>query len=136
MQEIATHLSTLGSFAAFFLAALALMALFVLVYTWLTPWDEFSLIRAGNNAAALSFAGALLGFVLPLSSAIAHSAGLLDMVVWGVVALIVQVLAFLLARLLDADLRRRIEAGETATAGKLGVLALSVGILNAACMTY
>ena len=51
---------------------------------------------------------------------------------WGPV----QILVFLLARLLDGDLKRRLEAGEIATAGKLATMALAVGILNAACMTY
>jgi putative membrane protein len=130
------QLTTLGSFLAYFAAALVLTAIFVLLYTWLTPWSEFALIRSGNAAAALSLGGAVLGFVLPLASAIAHSVGFVDMVVWGVLAIVVQILVFLLARLIDGDLKRRIEAGEIATAGKLAIMALATGILNAACMTY
>lgn len=135
-MSIATSLGTLGSFLLYFVAAIGLTGVFVFVYTWLTPWNEFALLRSGNNAALLSFSGALLGFILPLASVIVHSHNVIDMLVWGVVALIVQILVFLVERLLDNDLKRRIEAGETAAAGKLGVLALGAGILNAACMSY
>jgi len=135
-MTIATSLGTLGSFVLYFVAAIGLTAVFAFVYTWLTPWNEFALMRASNNAALLSFSGALLGFILPLASVIVHSHSIVDMLVWGVVALIVQVLVFVVERLLDTDLKRRIEAGETAAGGKLGVLALGAGILNAACMSY
>jgi len=135
-MTIALQLSTLGNFVMYFVSAVVLVGIFAFIYSRLTPWHEIALIRAGNNAAAISFGGALLGFILPLSSAIAHSVAFLDMIVWGVVALIVQLLVFLGSRLFDADLKRRIEAGETAAAAKLGVLALGFGILNAACMSY
>ena len=136
MSHIAMQLTTLGSFVAYFAAALVLTGIFILIYVWLTPWHEFALIRAGNAAAALSLGGAVIGFVLPLASVIAHSVSLLDLAVWGVIAMAVQILVFVLARLMDGDLRRRIEAGEVATAGKLAVMALATGILSAACMTY
>ena len=135
-MTIATSLGTLGSFLLYFVAAIALTGVFTLIYTWLTPWNEFALIRSNNNAALVSFSGALLGFILPLASVIVHSHSIVDMLVWGVVAMVVQILVFLVERLLDNDLKRRIEAGETAAAGKLGVLALGAGILNAACLSY
>ena len=135
-MSVALSLGTLGSFALYLGSAVVLTGVFIAIYTWLTPWNEFALIRAGNNAAAISFSGALLGFILPLSSAIAHSVGFSDMLIWGVVAMVVQILVFLAERLQDGDLKRRIEAGEVAPAVKLGVLALGVGILNAACMSY
>ena len=136
-MAIGLQLTTLGNFLAYFVAAVVLTGVFLLVYIRLTPWDEFALIRSGSNAAAISLSGALLGFVLPLSSAIAHSVGFIDMLVWGVVALVVQCVVFLVEqRIFDRDLKRRIEAGETAAAVKLGVMSLAFGILNAACMSY
>jgi putative membrane protein len=135
-MNVAMLLGALGHFILYFVGAVVLTGLFILIYSRVTPWDEFALIRNGSNAAAISFAGALIGFILPLASAIAHSVGYLDMIVWGIVALVVQLLAFLMARVLDRDLKRRIEAGETAAATKLGALALGSGVLNAACMTY
>ncbi len=129
-------LSGLPAFISYFATAGALLALFLGVYLWITPYREIALIRAGNAAAAASLSGALLGFVLPLASAIAHSVSLLDMAIWGLIALIVQLLAYLAARLLLPALATDIPAGQVASGVLTGALALAVGILNAACMTY
>mgnify|MGYP000937304851 FL=1 len=129
-------LAGLTSFLSYFAAAIGLLVLFLLSYVLITPYREFALIRQGNPAAAASLSGAMLGFVLPLASAIAHSASLPDMAIWGSVALVVQLLAYLVARLVLPDLARDIPAGKVATGVFLGALSLAVGILNAACMTY
>ena len=129
-------LAGLTSFLSYFAAAIGLLVLFLLSYVLITPYPEFALIRQGNPAAAASLSGAMLGFVLPLASAIAHSASLPDMAIWGSVALVVQLLAYLVARLVLPDLARDIPAGKVATGVFLGALSLAVGILNAACMTY
>lgn len=129
-------LAGLTSFLSYFAAAIGLLILFVLFYVLITPYREFALIRQGNPAAAASLSGAMLGFVLPLASAIAHSVSLPDMAVWGSVALVVQLSVYLVARLLLPDLARDIPAGKVATGVFLGALSLAVGILNAACMTY
>ena len=129
-------LSGLLPFLAYFLLAMVLLALFVRLYTWLTPHHEFALIRAGNPAAATAFGGALIGFALPLSSAISHSLSLLDCAIWGVIALLVQVGAFMVMRLLLKGLSERIAQGEMASAILVAAASLAVGLLNAACMTY
>ena len=130
-------LAGLPSFLFYFATAMGLLALFLVVYVLITPYREFTLIREGNVAAAASLSGAMLGFVLPLASAIAHSVGLLDMVIWGVIALLIQILVYLVARfLLFPDLSCDIPAGRVATGVFLGALSIAIGILNAACMSY
>lgn len=129
-------LAGLPAFLSYFAAAIGLLALFLLIYVFMTPYREITLIRQGNTAAAASLSGAILGFVLPLASAIAHSVGLADMAIWGLVALIIQVLVYLAARLLLPDLARDVPAGKVATGVFLGALSLAIGMLNAACMTY
>ncbi len=129
-------LAGLPAFLSYFAAAIGLLALFLLTYILITPYREIALIREGNPAAAASLSGAILGFVLPLASAIAHSVGLLDMAVWGSIALVVQLLVYFAARLLLPDLARDIPAGKVATGVFLGALSLAIGALNAACMTY
>ena len=129
-------LQTLPSFLAYFATALALFGLFASLYIRLTPYAELELIRAGNLAAAVALLGALLGFALPLASSIAHSTGLLDMLVWGGIAMLVQALVFLgVARLLP-ELKEGIAAGRLAHGLFLGGSALCIGLLNAACMVY
>lgn len=136
MQMVADSLVNLPWFLAFFAAAVGLTFVYVVVYTWVTPHEELKLIRENNLAAALAFAGSLIGFAMPLASAIAHSISLLDCIVWGIVALIVQLLTFVVVRLLMPQISKRIEAGELAAGVWLGAVSLTAGILNAASLTY
>ncbi|HEY6943352.1 DUF350 domain-containing protein [Dokdonella sp.] len=131
-----SSLATLPEFLAYFATALAYAAAFVLVYVAITPQREIALIRANNGAAAISFGGAFLGFVVPLASAVAHSADIVDCAVWSAVALLVQLLAFVVARALLPDLPARIERDERAAATFAATLSIGVGILDAACMTW
>ena len=136
MQEIAPSLALLPAFLEYFALAIALTVAFLVVYVWATPHREYALIRANNVAAATSFAGSFLGFAIPLASAIAHSVDLVDCAVWGLVALVVQILVFFAARLLVRDLPARIERDERGVAIFAAALSVGIGLLNAACMTY
>ena len=131
-----TSLETLPNFLAYFACALGLLAVFVAAYSAVTPHSEWALIRAGNTSAALALSGATLGFCLPLASAVAHSAGLLDMLVWAVVAGVAQVLTLLALRLLLGNLWGAIERGEMAAGTVVAAGSVAVGLLNAACLTY
>ena len=129
-------LSTLPSFLAYFGVALVLLALFLLIYLNVTPYHEVALIRAGNTAAAVSLSGALLGFAMPVANVIAHSDTLLDLACWGAIALVIQILAYLATRLALPHLNEDIPAGRIAPATLLAVVSLSIGLINAACMSY
>lgn len=136
LEMTLTTLNGIPAFLAYFAVAIALFVAFTVIYSWVTPHHEFELIRANNVSAALAFGGALIGFALPLSSAISHSLSLLDCVIWGLVALVVQVLTFLLLRVLVRQLPERITRGELAAGALSAAVAIAVGQINAACMTY
>jgi len=136
MNEFVASISGLDDFVAYFAMALALVAVFLRVYTWVTPYREIALIRQGNVAAALSLSGALLGFVIPLASAIAHSVAWWDRLFWGAVALVVQLVWYFAVRMIVPNLSQDIPAGKVAQGLFLGAGSLAVGILNAASMTY
>ena len=129
-------LTAVPSFFAYFGVAIVLIAIFLLVYVNVTPYEEVALIRAGNSAAAVSLSGALFGFVMPVANAIAHSESLADLAAWGGVAGIVQILAYLAARFAFPQMNSDIPAGKVAPAIFLAVLSLSVGLVSAACMSY
>ncbi len=95
-MDLAFSLQGIGPFLTYFIAALIAEAVFVILYMMLTPHHEAKLILAGNSAAAISLGGAVLGFTIPLTSAITNSVSLADMAVWSVIALIVQLGVFLL----------------------------------------
>jgi putative membrane protein len=84
----------------------------------------------------VAFSGSLLGFVIPLSAAVTNSSSLGDCAVWGLVALVVQIAAYLLLRLPVGNLSGRIAEGQMAAGIWLGAGSLAAGMVNAACMSY
>jgi putative membrane protein len=129
-------MSGLPSFLLFFGIATGLVAVYLLLYTLATAHNEFALIRQNVISAAVALGFSLVGFALPLGSAIVHAQNILDCLVWGLVALVVQILAYWLVRALLPDLSKRIAAGEMASALFLGAASLAAGIVNAAAMTF
>jgi putative membrane protein len=129
-------LERLADFAEFFGLALALVILYLVVYVLATNHNEFALIRANILSAAIALGMSLIGFALPLSSAIVYTHNLANFFMWGVVALVVQILVYWLVRLLLPDLSRRIAAGEVTAALFLGCASLAAGIVNAAAMSF
>jgi putative membrane protein len=130
------YLSGLPLFAAYFGLGLVLLGAFVFIYLKLTPPREITLSRGGNAAAAASLGGAILGFVLPVASSIENSVSLLDMLLWALISLVVQLLAFLIVRALIPSISKNVEEGQMASGLFLGAVAIALGLLNAACMTY
>jgi len=129
-------LAGLPAFLTYFCTGLVAVLAYLFIYTRITPHNEFKLIRDNNPAAAIALGLSLVGFILPLVSAIAHSVGLLDCMIWAVIALIVQVIVFYLVKVPVPKLSARIAAGELAAAIWLGLSSLAAGALNAACMIY
>jgi putative membrane protein len=135
LDIVGTSLGELPWFLAYLATAVGLTLAYLLIYMWVTPHDELELIRSNNLAASLAFAGSLIGFSLPLASAIAHSVALVDCAIWGLIAIVVQIAIFYLVRLPVPKISERIEKGETASGLWLGATSLTGGLLNAACMT-
>jgi putative membrane protein len=130
--------ATLGGvppFLAYFCVSLVIVVGYLYLYTWMTPHDEFELIRKNVPGAAISLGLSLLGFSLPVASAIAHSANIVDWIIWSLIALAVQLVVFYIARIPVPDLSKRIAAGELAPAIWLGLASLAAGVLSAASMT-
>lgn len=128
-------LSGLPAFLVYFVVATMLVAVYLYVYLWITPYDEFALMREDKPGAAIALGLSMVGFALPLTSSIAHSDNVLDMVIWGLVALAVQIAAYYLARIPMPDLSHRIAQGEMAPAIWLGAASVTAGLVNAASMT-
>lgn len=113
-------------------AACALLVLSSTVYILLTPWKELALVRDGNGAAGLALAGAIAGLAIPLASALASSVGVLDMVIWGGVALLLQLIAYRVVDILLSGLPGRIENDEAGAAIVLIAAKLATAMLLAA----
>jgi putative membrane protein len=129
---------TLDSFLAFltyFGVGLAVLFAAAAIVLLVTPHSEIRLIRAGNTAAAIAFGGSLVGLALPVHSAISHSVSLLDAVIWGLVAAVVQVLAFLVARVASGTLSKQIDENVVSAGIFSAAIAISMGLVNAAAIT-
>ena len=136
MREVLDSFAGFDDFLVYLGISLAYLAVFVAIYIRITPYREMQLIREGNMAASFSLSGAILGFIVPLASAIQHSVSLVDMAIWGLIAMGVQVLAFVVVKLCIPSICRDIPEGKGAQGFFLGTLSLGVGLLNAACMSF
>jgi putative membrane protein len=126
----------ISMFAAYFFGSLAILAVFILVYTLITPYKELKLIRdQGMTAPAISLGGAIIGFTLPLASAIIHTASFVDMLLWSGIAMVVQILVFLGLLLVFPNFVKDVASNKIGPAAFLAALSVAAGILNAACMT-
>ncbi len=118
-----------------FVATVVMLGIAVFVYIAITPFREHALVMQGNVAAAVVFAGAVLAMALPLAAMLAKADLLIDLLIWGVVALLIQLLAFGVACLFMRDLRHQIEAGNLAVAVALVGGQLAVALINAAAIS-
>lgn len=124
------------AFVVAFVAAGLFTVAFKVIYQWATPYHEASLIREGNTAAAIALGGALVGYVIPLASALSNTVSLIEFCAWAALAGVIQISAFTLVRMVVMkDVAARIERGEIAAGVYLMSISLAVGVLNAACMT-
>jgi putative membrane protein len=103
------------------------------LYVLLTPHKEITLIREGNTAAAVSLAGVLVGLSIPLAVSLKASTTLVELALWGVATVVVQLLIFRVVDLILHGLPRRIQDGEMAAAAMLvGAKLATALILGAA----
>ena len=124
------------AFVLAFLAAGGFALVFAALYRLVTPHDEGKLIRGGNVAAAVALGGAVLGYMIPLASALSQTHSLVEFAAWAALAGVIQILVFWVVRKVALpDVSARIERGEVASAIYLLVISVAVGIINAACMT-
>lgn len=122
--------SFVHGFDNFFISTLVaglLLVISCVVYVLLTPMKEMELLRNGNASAGLGLAGVIIGLAIPIASALATSLSLFDLLIWGVVALLIQLLSFRIVDLILKDLPRRIENDEAGAA----ILLIAVKISSA-----
>lgn len=138
MDLIWDSIAGLGNFALYFIIALGLLFLFKIAYAFATPHDEWKLVKEQqNSAAAIGFGGAIIGFAIALAGAVSNSQNLVDFVVWSLVAIAAQCLAFALLRFtFMPKIAERIDNNEISAGIILAAVSVAVGILNSACMTY
>lgn len=126
-------------FIIFFLTALALVVVFLYLYALVTPYDDYKLIFEDNNiAAALGFGGAIIGVSIPLYSALVNSVSYTDFVIWGVIAILIQLIFALIVTRISGkySLESKISQGIVPVGILMAFLSICIGLLNAGSMSY
>jgi putative membrane protein len=127
--------SAIVAHLVYFGIAIVATVVFVAIYVTVTPHREFKLIRQGNIAAAVSLGGALLGYIIPLAKAVSQSESMMDMLAWSAVALVAQLVAYGISRLILPALSSDVHEGKVASGIFLAAMSVGIGLLNAAAMT-
>ena len=133
---ILQSLAGLPAFLLYFCTGLIAVVLYLFVYTRVTRHDEFKLICDNHHAAAIALGLSLIGFVIPVVSAIMHTVNVIDCLIWSVIALVVQIAVYYIVKIPVPNLAARIAAGELAPAIWLGLSSIAAGAINAASMVY
>jgi putative membrane protein len=113
---------------------LALLMAGCIVHMLLTPMKEMQLIRAGNVSAGISVGAVIVGLAVPMSACLATATTVYDILIWGVVAILLQLLAFRASDLLLRDLPKRIERDEVGAALVLAGVKIAAAMIMAAAL--
>ena len=117
-----------------FLAAVALLMFGTFCYLKITPFRERELIAQNNLAAAYVLVGTLLALAIPITATLATSGTLIDIVIWGLLALLLQLATFAAVSLFLHGLRKMVLEDNVAAAVTLAGLQIAVALLNAGVM--
>ncbi len=117
-------------------AAVTLALLFggCAIYTLLSRHKEFSGVNEGYAASAVGLAGVVLGLAIPLAAALAASPSLMEIVLWGVSIVAVQLLVFVLIDVAAGGLPERAGAGDVAAASLLTAAKIGTALILAAAV--
>ena len=114
--------------------AILMLIVGAVIYSKITPWNELDLIMEGNTAAAVSFSGAILGIAIPLAAALSSSISIWEIVVWGSVAIILQITVFLILDLVLPNLSEQIKANKIAAGIFIASNKIALALMNAAAV--
>ncbi len=121
-------------------AGVSLLLLFIglLLFEVTTRNEKFKMIGQGNATAAMVIGGKLLGLAVVIGSAIAHSISLVDMMIWGVIGIVIQIIAHILAEVLTIrfSIKDAIDKDNRAVGVFLLLMSVSIGWVIAQCLTY
>ena len=134
MEYISALITGLPYLISHLFITLCLLFIGITSYIFLTPIKELKLIKDGNISASISFSGALLGIGIPLASSLSVSNSILEIIIWGLTAIVLQLLCFKVTDTFLKDLSKRIEDNQLATSILLFSIKISVSLINSAAI--
>ncbi len=130
--EIGAFVEAFPRFLVWTTSAGAMLLVASTIYVLLTPWKELALVKDGNASAGLALAGAITGLAIPIASTLASSVSLLDLLIWGVIALLLQLIVYRLVDVVLRDIPQRIEQDQAGAAIVLIAAKISSALILAA----
>ncbi|TKI53377.1 DUF350 domain-containing protein [Lysinibacillus mangiferihumi] len=127
------------NFLSYLGVSISLLVIGMLLFTLSTPKiKEFQLIAQKNVSAAMLLGGKVIGLAIVLGAAVEYSISLIDMVIWGAIGIVAQVVVFFIAELITIrfSIQKAIEEDNRAVGTILLSLSLAVGWIVAKCLTY
>jgi len=135
------------NFVSYLGVSLPLLGLGIYLFMLTTPYKEFKLIADGDEndrckacaaqAAACDLGGKILGLSLVLASAVFHAVNFADLLIWGLIGIIFQVIVFYIFELITPfTVVKEIPQGNIAVGIFSAFLSVSAGLLLAALISY
>jgi putative membrane protein len=135
MEAINRLIAAAPTVATHFLIALATWLLAVAVMLRLTPADEIRLIRAGNTAAAIWGGGTVVAMAIPIAAAMKYSGTTAEVVVWSLLAALVQLIAYFIACRIAGKTQEKLESGDMASAVFVAATQIAIALITAAALS-
>ncbi|MCW9033356.1 MAG: DUF350 domain-containing protein [Rhodospirillales bacterium] len=117
-----------------FSVTVAMLVVGLAIYIAITPYHEIKLIKSGNTSAAISFGAIVLGLGMTLAASMIGSVNVFDIIIYGFVAILIQLVTYRITDMLLRKLPERIENDEIPAAVTLGSLKLAVAFINSAAV--
>ena len=117
----------LGPFVMCTFIGAIMLALFMWGYMWVTPCDEWQLIREKRMAPAVSLSAATFGFSIPLVAALHASVNVVDFIIWGTIGGLIQIVVFKVAYLVIPGMR---DENNAPAAVVYGSISIAFGLLQ------
>lgn len=139
---------SVSNFLMYLGVSLPLLLVGMFVFKATTPYDEAELLRNGGGdaqtsqregaqAAAYDLGGKMLGMAVVLASAIYHAVSIKDLLIWGIIGMVFQVLVFyFFVLLMPFKVLKEIPRGNVAVGILSSRISLATGLLLAALISY
>lgn len=101
------------------------------IYVKLTPHRELELVQDGNMAAAVSFSALVFSLALPLAACLVNKFSLIDVAIWGILSLFLQLFLFRLTDAIFKGMPQRIIDDEVPAATVLAAFKIAGSIILA-----
>jgi putative membrane protein len=118
-----------------FVVALVMFGVGFGSYLVITPYAEIALIREGVVAAGITFTGAVLAFAIPIAATLSNQLAITNILAWGLVAVLLQLLTTIMIVRGIRGLKLMIEGNNIAVALAIASAQIAIGLFNAALMS-